>query len=89
METNATMSRKEETMLQREPVLALDKMQLLETAWPHCGMIQEIIDSLNESGSYAELRLLTNRLQRLVFRATPKGNPGYGHPTGLSAWVSG
>ena len=89
METNATMSRKEETMLQREPVLALDKMQLLETAWPHCGMIQEIIDKLNESGSYSELRLLTNRLQRLAFRATPKGDFDSSQPTRLSAWVGG
>ena len=33
-------------------------------AWPHCGTIRDIIDSLNEGGSDTELRLLTNRLQR-------------------------
>ena len=41
------------------------------TAWPYCGVIQDIIDRLNETGSNTELRLLANRLQRLVFRATP------------------
>jgi len=40
-------------------------------AWPYCGVIQDIIDRLNETGSNTELRLLANRLQRLVFRATP------------------
>jgi|RhiMetdeSRZDD1v2_1073273.scaffolds.fasta_scaffold607830_1 hypothetical protein len=86
METIATMPRKKETTSHREPVPTLDTVQLLETAWPHCGMIQEIIDRLNESGSYAELRLLTNRLQRLAFRATPKGDFDSGR---LSAWVGG
>ena len=79
------MPRNKETAIHRQPVPALDTMQLLETAWPHCGIIQEIIDRLNESGSCTELRLLTNRLQRLAFRATPKGN----HPAELSAWVGG
>ena len=45
--------------------------QLLETAWRHCGEIQAIIDKLNEGGSNTELRLLTNRLQRLAFRVRP------------------
>ena len=44
---------------------------MMVTAWPYCGVIQDIIDSLNETGSNTELRLLANRLQRLVFRATP------------------
>ena len=46
--------------------------QLLETAWRHCGAIQAIIDRLNADGSNAELRLLTNRLQRLAFRVRPQ-----------------
>jgi hypothetical protein len=79
--------RRKETMIDREPVLARDTMQLLETAWPHCGMIQEIIDRLNESGSHVELRLLTNRLHRLIFRATPKQE--IANPTGLDAWAGG
>jgi len=45
--------------------------QLMAAAWPYCGIIQDIIDRLNETGSNTELRLLANRLQRLVFRATP------------------
>ena len=38
----------------------------------HCGMIQDIIDKLNEGGSNTELRLLANRLQRLAFRVRPQ-----------------
>ena len=69
METNATMPRKKVTTIHREPVPAPDTVQqLLEAAWPHCGMIQDIIDKLNEGGSNTELRLLANRLQRLAFR---------------------
>jgi hypothetical protein len=45
--------------------------ELLETAWPHCGAIQDIIDRLNEAGTNTEPRLLANRLQRLVFRVRP------------------
>ena len=44
---------------------------LLETAWRHCGAIQDIIDRLNEAGTNTEPRLLANRLQRLVFRVRP------------------
>ena len=43
--------------------------QLLEAVWPHCGVIQDTIDRLNEARSHTELRLLRNRLQRLAFRA--------------------
>jgi hypothetical protein len=69
METNATMPRKKVTTIHREPMPAPDAVQqLLEAAWPHCGMIQDIIDRLNEGGSNTELRLLANRLQRLAFR---------------------
>jgi hypothetical protein len=90
METSATMPRQKETTIPREPAPVPDTMQqLLEAAWPHCGMIQEIIDRLNESGSNTELRLLTNRLQRLAFRAAPKKHFADQHPTGLNAWAGG
>jgi hypothetical protein len=66
------MPRKKEATIRREPVPDPDTaQQLMETAWPYCGVIQDIIDRLNETGSNTELRLLSNRLQRLVFRATP------------------
>ena len=69
---NATMPRKREAIIHREPAPDPDTArQLLEAAWPHCGVIQDIIDRLNEAGSNTELRLLTNRLQRLAIRATP------------------
>ena len=41
---------------------------LLETAWRHCGAIQDIIDRLNEAGTNTEPRLLAKRLHRLAFR---------------------
>ena len=90
METNATMPRKKETIIQREPAPAPDTVQqLLEAAWPHCGMIQDIIDRLNEGGSDTELRLLTNRLQRLAFRARPRRDCADLYPASLSAWAGG
>jgi hypothetical protein len=72
METSTTMPRKNEAPIHRQPMPAPDthQQQLLEAAWPPCGMIQDIIDRLNEAGSNTELRLLTNRLRRLVTRAT-------------------
>ena len=66
------MPRKKETTIHREPAPDHDTAgQLMVAAWPYCGVIQDIIDRLNETGSTTELRLLANRLQRLVFRATP------------------
>jgi hypothetical protein len=66
------MRRKEEATIRHEPVRDHDTAeQLMVTAWPYCGVIQDIMDRLNDSGSNTELRLLANRLQRLVFRATP------------------
>ncbi len=66
------MPRKKETTIRREPAPDHDTAeQLMVAAWPYCGVIQDIIDRLNETGSNTELRLLANRLQRLVFRATP------------------
>ena len=77
------MPRKKKETTIHESLQPLDTMQLLETAWPCCGRIQRVIDRLTESGSQTELRLLTNRLQRLAFRASPKGD------FGNDAWVSG
>jgi hypothetical protein len=65
------MPRKKETTIRREPPDHDTAEQLMVAAWPYCGVIQDIIDRLNEAGSNTELRLLANRLQRLVFRATP------------------
>jgi hypothetical protein len=63
-EKEATIRRE----LESEPDTA---QQLLETTWPHCGAIQDIIDKLSEAGSNTKPRLLANRLQRLALRATP------------------
>jgi hypothetical protein len=66
------MPRRKEVVIRREPVSAPDTAeQLMVAAWPYCGVIQDIVDRLNETGSNTELRLLANRLQRLVFRAAP------------------
>jgi hypothetical protein len=66
------MTRKKQATIRRENVPDSDTVQqLVVTAWPYCGVIQDIIDTLHEAGSNTELRLLANRLQRLVFRATP------------------
>jgi len=66
------MPRKKETAVRREPAPDHDTAeQLMVAAWPYCGVIHDIIDRLNETSSNTELRLLANRLQRLVFRATP------------------
>ena len=66
------MPRKKETTIRHEPASDPDTAeQLMVAAWPYCGVIQDIIDRLNATGSNTELRLLANRLQRLVFRATP------------------
>jgi hypothetical protein len=65
--------RKKKATIRREPVPGSDtaQQQLLATAWPYCGVIQDIIDTLHEAGSNTELHLLANRLQRLAFRAMP------------------
>ena len=44
---------------------------LLESAWRHCGAIQDIIDRLNEADTNAQAHLLANRLHRLAFRIRP------------------
>jgi hypothetical protein len=49
----------------------VDPQQLLNTARHHCQAIQTIIDQLTETKSDTELRLLSQRLQRLAFHAAP------------------
>jgi hypothetical protein len=90
METNTTMPRKRETPIDREPMAAPDAAQeLLEAAWLHCGMIQDVVERLNDPSSSTELRLLANRLQRLAFRATRGSYFRNLHPAGPDAWASG
>jgi hypothetical protein len=45
--------------------------ELLNIARHHCQAIQTIIDQLTEIKSNTELRLLSQRLQRLAFHAAP------------------
>ena len=49
----------------------VDPQELLNTARHHCQAIQTIIDQLTETKSDTELRLLSQRLQRLAFHAAP------------------
>ena len=49
----------------------VDPQELLNTARHHCQAIQTIIDQLTETNSDTELRLLSQRLQRLAFHAAP------------------
>jgi hypothetical protein len=51
-----------------------DPQELLNTARHHCQAIQAIIDQLTETKSNTELRLLSQRLQRLAFHAAPRRN---------------
>jgi hypothetical protein len=51
-----------------------DPQELLNTARRHCQAIQAIIDQLTETKSHTELRLLSQRLQRLAFHAAPRRN---------------
>ena len=44
---------------------------IYDIAARHAQTIQVCVDRLHELGAYHELRLLTGRLQRLAFRATP------------------
>jgi hypothetical protein len=53
-----------------------DPQELLNTAQHHCQAIQTIIDQLTEIKSNTELRLLSQRLQRLAFHAAPRGRDG-------------
>jgi hypothetical protein len=48
-----------------------DPQELLNTAQRYCQAIQTIIDQLTETKSNTELRLLSQRLQRLAFHAAP------------------
>jgi len=53
-----------------------DPQELPNIARHHCQTIQTIIDQLTEIKSNTELRLLSQRLQRLAFHATPRGRDG-------------
>jgi hypothetical protein len=53
-----------------------DPQELLNTAQRHCQAIQAIIDKLTETKSNTELRLLSQRLQRLAFHAAPRNCDG-------------
>jgi len=53
-----------------------DPQELLNTAQRHCQAIQAIIDKLTETKSNTELRLLSQRLQRLAFHAAPRSGDG-------------
>src|SRR5262249_54435642 len=46
--------------------------ELLKIAQHHCQAILTIIDQLTENKSNTELRLLSQRLQRLAFQAAPR-----------------
>jgi hypothetical protein len=50
--------------------------ELLKFARHHCQAIQTIIDQLTEIKSNTELRLLSQRLQRLAFHAAPRRSSG-------------
>jgi hypothetical protein len=53
-----------------------DPQELLKTAQHHCQAILAIIDQLTENKSNTELRLLSQRLQRLAFHAAPRSRDG-------------
>jgi hypothetical protein len=53
-----------------------DPQELLNAAQHHCQAIQTIIDRLTENKSNTELRLLSQRLQRLAFHAAPRSRDG-------------
>jgi len=53
-----------------------DPQELLNIAQHHCQAIQTIIDQLTEIKSNTELRLLSQRLQRLAFHAAPRSRDG-------------
>jgi hypothetical protein len=53
-----------------------DPQELLNIARHHCQAIQTIIDQLTETKSNTELRLLSQRLQRLAFHAAPRSRDG-------------
>jgi hypothetical protein len=50
--------------------------ELLNIARHHCQAIQTIIDQLTEIKSNTELRLLSQRLQRLAFHTAPSTRDG-------------
>jgi hypothetical protein len=54
----------------------VDPQELLNTARHHCQAILTFIDQLTENKSNTELRLLSQRLQRLAFHAAPRSRDG-------------
>ena len=48
-----------------------NRIAIYDVAAKHCQTVQGCIDRLHELGATHELKLLTSRLQRLAFRATP------------------
>jgi hypothetical protein len=53
-----------------------DPQELLKIAQHHCQAILTIIDQFTEKKSKTELRLLSQRLQRLAFHAAPRSRDG-------------
>ena len=53
-----------------------EPQELLKIAQHHCQAIQTIVDRLTENKSNTELRLLSQRLQRLAFHAAPRSRDG-------------
>jgi hypothetical protein len=48
-----------------------DAQTVYEVACQHLQTVQAAVDRLHELGANKQLQLLTGRLQRLAFRATP------------------
>ena len=59
-----------------EAVNVDNPQELLKIAQHHCQAIVTIIDQLTENKSNTELRLLSQRLQRLAFHAAPRSRDG-------------
>ena len=53
-----------------------DPQEPLNTGQRHCQAIRAVIDKLTETKSNTELRLLSQRLQRLAFHAVPRSGDG-------------
>jgi hypothetical protein len=54
-----------------DPANRAQAQRLNEVAVQHLQTVQGCVDRLHELGATEQLRLLTGRLQRLSFRATP------------------
>jgi hypothetical protein len=56
-----------------DPANRAQAQRVYEIAVQHLQTVQGCIDRLAEFGANEQLRLLSGRLQRLSFRATPEG----------------